>query len=97
MTLMILGEKIEVELLDEVLDNGEPIQGVFHNLEMKIQISRKAQNIRQTLLHELNHAVFYLIGVTDDQLPELLQEIFCDTIARGTDQALSQLQNLELT
>jgi hypothetical protein len=79
----ILGEKIQIKMVDEVFVEGKRVSGSFDENTMTIEIEKGfSDNITFGLLvHEMAHSFLITTGI-DQKLSEQETEVYCQLIKK---------------
>jgi hypothetical protein len=81
MRLNILGRLIVVKEANSVFHNSNECHGIYDDDSGTITISKRSNDKKLTLLHEVIHATFARNGM-HQVLNDEVEEIICDTLAR---------------
>lgn len=92
MKIRIFGKVIEIydEPINLENDYGE-LDGYFDPNTWKIAVDTKATNRFQSLLHEINHAIWFRTGMFQAGIPNQIHELICETFATAYDELFDDL------
>lgn len=89
----VFGERWAVELVPDLMADGEKVFGVTYGDRRLIRICSTSQTMSgqwSTLNHEYKHAIFHMLGVSDALDPDL-EEIIVRSLEHGDRQFMQQV------
>lgn len=84
-TISILGYEWRIEHVEDLTDAGVPVDGLAdHDTRvLSLDQSLKGKHRDHIFLHELNHCIFFELGLHNTKLSLDLEEVIVDNIAKG--------------
>lgn len=82
---MVFGKKVDVVVLDTQpkTSDGLDAEGIFYPYEWKIVLdgALNSEQMKQTLYHELGHALMFRTGLTQANISPEIQEMIVEIFA----------------
>ena len=80
--LKVFGAHIPIKLRKDLMES-EGALGIFDRVECRIEVDArlKGDALKQTLVHELVHAIFARAGLAQTDISSDVEEIICEQVA----------------